>query len=216
MESSRRCKSRRHGVEAHADGQTQSVVIPLTRKGEQQQCESEGPCGPDSGCRDSRSALVSVMPAMRPHPLRCRRVGLQRTGEGTFSIDVEGADVRTVCRAIAEFSGRNIVVATGRASATVSITLKNVRGARRFAPSCAPPDWTTPRRAASCASTTPASWRRRCAGAGDGAQKQMELAAARDACHQAQLRERRASSRRRSQASLIRRGTVSSRRARTR
>jgi hypothetical protein len=36
--------------------------------------------------------------------------GLVRTGTGTFSIDVEGADIRTVLRAIAEFSGRNIVV----------------------------------------------------------------------------------------------------------
>ena len=38
------------------------------------------------------------------------QVGLVRTGSGTFSIDVEGADIRTVVRAIGEFSGRNIVL----------------------------------------------------------------------------------------------------------
>jgi type IV pilus assembly protein PilQ len=49
-------------------------------------------------------------------------VGLERTGQGTFSLDVDGADIRTVCKAIAEFSGRNIVVAEGvKASVTVSL-----------------------------------------------------------------------------------------------
>src|SRR5882672_926795 len=38
------------------------------------------------------------------------QVGLVRTGSGTFSLDVEGADIRTVMRAVGEFSGRNIVV----------------------------------------------------------------------------------------------------------
>ena len=37
-------------------------------------------------------------------------VGIVRTGTGSFSLDVEGADLRTVLRAIAEFSGRNIVL----------------------------------------------------------------------------------------------------------
>ncbi len=54
-----------------------------------------------------------------------QRVGLQRTGPGTFSIDVDGADIRSVCRAIAEFSGRNIVVGK-EVRAAVSITLQNV------------------------------------------------------------------------------------------
>ena len=53
------------------------------------------------------------------------QVGLVRTGSGTFSIDVEGADVRTVVRAIAEFSGRNIVVGKD-VRATVRIRLHNV------------------------------------------------------------------------------------------
>ena len=52
-------------------------------------------------------------------------VGLVRTGSGSFSLDVEGADLRTVLRAISEFSGRNIVV--GQAvKATVRISLRNV------------------------------------------------------------------------------------------
>ena len=33
-------------------------------------------------------------------------VGLVRTGTGTFSLDVDGADLRTVLRAISEFSGQ--------------------------------------------------------------------------------------------------------------
>jgi type IV pilus assembly protein PilQ len=54
-----------------------------------------------------------------------QQVGLVRTGSGTFSIDVEGADVRTVVRAIAEFSGRNIVVAR-EVKGTVRVALRNV------------------------------------------------------------------------------------------
>ena len=53
------------------------------------------------------------------------QVGLVRTGSGTFSIDVEGADIRTVVRAIAEFSGRNIVVGKD-VKATVRVKLSNV------------------------------------------------------------------------------------------
>jgi type IV pilus assembly protein PilQ len=54
-----------------------------------------------------------------------QQVGLVRTGSGTFSIDVEGADVRTIVRAIAEFSGRNIVVGKD-VKGTVKVALKNV------------------------------------------------------------------------------------------
>jgi type IV pilus assembly protein PilQ len=53
------------------------------------------------------------------------QVGLVRTGTGSFSIDVEGADLRTVLRAIAEFSGRNIIVGQN-VKATVRVSLKNV------------------------------------------------------------------------------------------
>jgi type IV pilus assembly protein PilQ len=54
-----------------------------------------------------------------------KQVGLVRTGSGTFSIEVEGADIRTVLRAISEFSGRNIVV-SGEISGKVRVALKNV------------------------------------------------------------------------------------------
>jgi len=53
------------------------------------------------------------------------QVGLVRTGSGTFSLDVEGADIRTVVRAIGEFSGRNIVVGKD-VKATVRVRLNNV------------------------------------------------------------------------------------------
>ena len=54
-----------------------------------------------------------------------KQVGLVRTGSGTFSIDVEGADIRTVLRAISEFSGRNIVL-SGDNGGKVRVSLKNV------------------------------------------------------------------------------------------
>ena len=54
-----------------------------------------------------------------------QQVGLVRTGAGTFSLDVQGADIRTVLRAISEFSGRNIVLANG-VHATVNVSIKNV------------------------------------------------------------------------------------------
>ncbi len=52
-------------------------------------------------------------------------VGLVRTGSGSFSLDVEGADIRTVLRAIAEFSGRNIVPGNG-VKGSVKVNLRNV------------------------------------------------------------------------------------------
>lgn len=53
------------------------------------------------------------------------QVGLTRTGTGSFNLDVTGADLRTVLRAISEFSGRNVVVSQN-VKATVTITLRNV------------------------------------------------------------------------------------------
>lgn len=52
-------------------------------------------------------------------------VGLTRTSSGSFNLDVTGADLRTVLRAISEFSGRNIVVSQ-TVKATVTISLRNV------------------------------------------------------------------------------------------
>jgi type IV pilus assembly protein PilQ len=53
------------------------------------------------------------------------RVGLTRTGSGTFSLDVQGADIQSVVRAIGEFSGRNIVVGKD-VKGTVRVSLRNV------------------------------------------------------------------------------------------
>ena len=69
-------------------------------------------------------ALVSA-PVAAQESSTMRAVGMVRTGEGTFSIDVDGADIRTVMRAIAEFSGKNIVVDRDVKGA-VKISLKNV------------------------------------------------------------------------------------------
>src|SRR5688572_677510 len=51
--------------------------------------------------------------------------GVSRTGAGRMSIDVQGAEIRTVLRSISEYANRNIVV--GRdVKGTVSIQLKDV------------------------------------------------------------------------------------------
>src|SRR5438477_3005843 len=70
-------------------------------------------------------ASLPGAPALADDSNAMRQVGMVRTGTGSFSLDVEGADVRTVVRAIAEFSGRNIVVAPG-VHGTVKVSLKNV------------------------------------------------------------------------------------------
>jgi type IV pilus assembly protein PilQ len=71
-------------------------------------------------------ALLGAKPASaQEEPKATERVGLVRTGTETFSLDVEGADIRTVLRAIAEFSGRNIMVAND-VRATVKVDLHNV------------------------------------------------------------------------------------------
>lgn len=51
--------------------------------------------------------------------------GVTRTGAGRMSLDVQGAEIRTVLRSIAEFSGRNIVVGKD-VKGQVSIQLKDV------------------------------------------------------------------------------------------
>src|SRR5713101_2473605 len=71
------------------------------------------------------AALVSAPVAAQQETNAMRSVGLVKTGEGTFSIDVSGADVRTVMRAIAQFSGKNIVVDRD-AKGTITVSLKNV------------------------------------------------------------------------------------------
>jgi type IV pilus assembly protein PilQ len=70
-------------------------------------------------------AVLIAAPAPAQQSSAMKQVGMVRTSEGTFTIDVEGADVRTVVRAIAEFSGRNIVVGAG-VRGTVKAALRNV------------------------------------------------------------------------------------------
>jgi type IV pilus assembly protein PilQ len=70
-------------------------------------------------------AVLTASPSVAQETAAMKQVGMVRTGAGTFTIDVEGADVRTVVMAIAEFSGRNIVVAQD-VKGTVKITLRNV------------------------------------------------------------------------------------------
>jgi len=57
------------------------------------------------------SAMMAASPAGAQDEERSARsrLGLVQTGPGRFSIDVQGADIHTVLRAIAEFSGKNIV-----------------------------------------------------------------------------------------------------------
>jgi type IV pilus assembly protein PilQ len=66
-----------------------------------------------------------MAPAAAQQSSTMQQVGLVRTGSGTFSLDVEGADVRTVVRAISEFSGRNIIVGSN-VKGTVKVALRNV------------------------------------------------------------------------------------------
>jgi type IV pilus assembly protein PilQ len=68
---------------------------------------------------------LAPVPASAQDSGTMKQVGLVRTGSGTFSIEVEGADIRTVLRAISEFSGRNIVV-SGEIGGKVRVALKNV------------------------------------------------------------------------------------------
>src|SRR5262245_45320169 len=68
---------------------------------------------------------VLVPPAGAQESTAMRQVGMVRTGAGTFTMDVEGADIRTVVRAIAEFSGRNIVLGKDVRN-TVKVSLRNV------------------------------------------------------------------------------------------
>ncbi len=68
---------------------------------------------------------ASIAPAIAQETSAMKQVGLVRTGSGTFSIDVEGADIRSVLRAISEFSGRNIVLGKG-VEGRVKVSLHNV------------------------------------------------------------------------------------------
>src|SRR5262245_9517199 len=70
-------------------------------------------------------AAAVAAPAAAQQQSASSSVGLMRTSSGSFSLDVDGADLRTVLRAISEFSGRNIVIGQN-AKGVVRIQLKNV------------------------------------------------------------------------------------------
>jgi type IV pilus assembly protein PilQ len=70
-------------------------------------------------------AVLLVHPVGAQESTAMRQVGMVRTGAGTFTMDVEGADIRTVLKAIAEFSGRNIVPGKD-VKGTVKVALRNV------------------------------------------------------------------------------------------
>jgi type IV pilus assembly protein PilQ len=70
-------------------------------------------------------AVLLAHPAAAQESTAMKQVGMVRTGAGTFTMDVEGADIRTVLKAIAEFSGRNIVIGKD-VKATVKVSLRNV------------------------------------------------------------------------------------------
>jgi type II secretory pathway component HofQ len=70
-------------------------------------------------------AVLLAMPVAAQESTAMRQVGMVRTGAGTFTMEVEGADIRTVLRAIAEFSGKNIVPGKD-VRGTVKVSLRNV------------------------------------------------------------------------------------------
>ncbi|MEK7331353.1 MAG: secretin N-terminal domain-containing protein, partial [Candidatus Eisenbacteria bacterium] len=70
-------------------------------------------------------AVLLAHPAAAQESTAMKQVGMVRTGAGTFTMDVEGADIRTVLKAISEFSGRNIVIGKD-VKASVKVSLRNV------------------------------------------------------------------------------------------
>ena len=68
---------------------------------------------------------VMVVPASAQQSTAMDQVGIQRTGAGSFSLNVEGADIRTVLKAISEFAGRSIVP-SANTKGIVRVSLKNV------------------------------------------------------------------------------------------
>jgi type IV pilus assembly protein PilQ len=70
-----------------------------------------------------RSGVTFVTPASAESAQQ--QMGVRGTGGGRMSIDVQGAEVRTVLRSIAEFSGKN-VVAGKDVKGQVSIQLRDV------------------------------------------------------------------------------------------
>src|ERR1700675_1677044 len=72
-----------------------------------------------------RTGLLVVTPAYAQEKSATAQMGVKSTGGGRMSIDVQGAEVRTVLRSIAEFSNKNIVVGKD-VKGIVSIQLRDV------------------------------------------------------------------------------------------
>src|SRR5688572_8176109 len=72
------------------------------------------------------SIISSHRPVCSPAQSAMAATGVRRTGSGRMSIDVQGADIRTVLRSISEFSGRNIVAGKD-VKGPVSVSLHDVR-----------------------------------------------------------------------------------------
>ncbi len=73
----------------------------------------------------SLTLAMSAAPATAQQSTAMSQVGIQRTGSGSFSLDVEGAEIRTVLKAISEFAGRSIVP-SANTKGIVRVSLKNV------------------------------------------------------------------------------------------
>jgi type IV pilus assembly protein PilQ len=71
-----------------------------------------------------RTGLSLVTPAYAQAKSATAQLGVKSTGGGRMSIDVQGAEIRTVLRSIAEFSGKNIVVGKD-VKGQVSLQLKD-------------------------------------------------------------------------------------------
>jgi type IV pilus assembly protein PilQ len=73
----------------------------------------------------SRTGVTLVTPAFAQARSAQTQMGIKGTGGGRMSIDVQGAEIRTVLRSISEFSGRNVVVGK-EVKGQVSIQLHDV------------------------------------------------------------------------------------------
>jgi type IV pilus assembly protein PilQ len=73
-------------------------------------------------------ALLAAAPgpaAAQPGRSAVRAMGIVETGPGRVSVDVQGAEIRTLLRAFSEFSGRNIVVGK-EVKGTVSVSVRDM------------------------------------------------------------------------------------------
>ncbi len=72
-----------------------------------------------------QTGLTGITPAYAQAKSAQAQMGVKSTGGGRMSIDVQGAEIRTVLRSISEFSNKNIV-ASKNVKGQVSLQLKDV------------------------------------------------------------------------------------------